>query len=288
MARPLRIEYPGAVYHITSRGNEKKEIFRDNVDRESFLNILCKVNDRYNWTCHAYCLMDNHYHIVVETPDGNLSLGMRQLNGVYTQAFNRRHTRAGHLFQGRFKAILIQKDSHLLEVCRYVALNPVRAKAVANPQQWRWSSYQATAGMDQPHKCLTREWILLQFGSLLPVAEQEYRDFVNAGMDKESIWNKVKARSILGGDDFPEDFADYIKGQKYIVDIPRSQRYLDRPDLQSIFTEDVRGDILKRDEKITEAVYRYGYRQKEVADHLGMHFSSISRIMRNKWLMLRK
>lgn len=288
MARPLRIEYPGAVYHITSRGNEKKAIFRDNIDRESFLNILCKVNDRYNWTCHAYCLMDNHYHIVVETPDGNLSLGMRQLNGVYTQTFNRRHTRAGHLFQGRFKAILIQKDSHLLEVCRYVALNPVRAKAVANPRQWLWSSFQATAGMGQPHKCLTREWILLQFGSVLPVAEQEYRDFVNAGMDKESIWKQVKAQSILGGDNFPEDFADCIKGNKDIVDIPRSQRYLDRPDLQSIFTEDVRGDILKRDEKITEAVYRYGYRQKEVADHLGMHFSSISRIMRNKWMMLRK
>ena len=288
MARPLRIEYPGAVYHITSRGNEKKAIFRDNVDRESFLNILFKVNDRYNWTCHAYCLMDNHYHIVVETPDGNLSLGMRQLNGVYTQAFNRRHLRAGHLFQGRFKAILIQKDSHLLEVCRYVALNPVRAKAVANPQRWLWSSYQATAGMVLPHKCLTREWILLQFGSLLPAAEREYRNFVSAGMDEESIWRKVKAQSILGGEDFPEDFADYIKGNKDIVDIPRSQRYLDRPDLQSIFTEDVRVDILKRDEKITEAVYQYGYRQKEVADYLGMHFSSISRIMRNKWTMLKK
>ena len=105
-------------------------------------------------------------------------------------------------------------------------------------------------------------------------------DFINKGMDQESIWEKVKAQSILGGDDFPEDFADYIKGRKDVVDIPRSQRYLDRPDLQSIFTEDVLRDILKRDEKITQAVYQYGYRQKEVADHLGMHFSSISRIMR--------
>jgi putative transposase len=282
MARPLRIEYPGAVYHVTSRGNEKKEIFRDNIDLESFLNTLAKVNDRYNWTCHAYCLMDNHYHIIIETPDSNLSLGMRQLNGVYTQAFNRRHIRAGHLFQGRFKAILIQKDSHLLEVCRYVTLNPVRAKAVSNPMQWQWSSYQATAGMVEPHQCLTREWILLQFGSVMQAAEQGYRDFVNEGIDQESIWRKVKAQSILGREDFPEDLVDYIKGHKDIVDIPRTQRYLARPGLENLFTDDVLQDILKRDEAIVNAVHQHGYRQKEVADHLGMHFSSISRIMRNK------
>ena len=123
MARPLRIEYPGAVYHVTSRGNEKKPVFRDDIDRENFLNTLQHVNKRYNWICHAYCLMTNHYHLLIETPDGNLALGMRQLNGVYTQLFNKRHGRTGHLFQGRYKAILIQKDSHLLEVCRYVVLN---------------------------------------------------------------------------------------------------------------------------------------------------------------------
>jgi REP element-mobilizing transposase RayT len=151
MARPLRIEYPGAVYHITSRGNEKKLIFKDERDREIFLDTLSQVDKRYNWLCHAYCLMNNHYHLIIETPDGNLSAGMRQLNGVYTQTFNRQHNRVGHLFQGRYKGILIQKDSHLLEVCRYVVLNPVRAKAVKKPEQWRWSSYQATAGIEKPH-----------------------------------------------------------------------------------------------------------------------------------------
>ena len=128
MARPLRIEYPGAVVHVTSRGNEKRAVFEDDPDREAFLNTLAHVNKRYHWICHAYCLMDNHYHLLIETPEGNLSLGMRQLNGVYTQTLNRRHRRVGHLFQGRFKAILIQKDSHLLEVCRYVVLNPVRER----------------------------------------------------------------------------------------------------------------------------------------------------------------
>src|SRR3989338_74178 len=159
MSRPLRIEYAGAVYHITSRGNEKKAVFKDDSDRETFLKALAQVNKRYNWLCHAYCLMDNHYHLLIETPDGNLSLGMRQLNGVFTQRFNNRHKRAGHLFQGRFKGILIQKESHLLEVCRYVVLNPVRAKAAKHPREWGWSSYRATGGLAAVPRCLTVEEI---------------------------------------------------------------------------------------------------------------------------------
>ena len=154
MTRPLRIEYAGAVYHITSRGNEKKAVFRGDQDRINFLNVLQHVNKRYHWICHAYCLMENHYHLLIETPDGNLSFGMRQLNGVYTQLFNRRHQRTGHLFQGRYTSILIQKDSHLLEVCRYVVLNPVRARVVERPEAWKWSSYRATAGRETPAPCV--------------------------------------------------------------------------------------------------------------------------------------
>ncbi len=156
MARPLRIEYPGAVYHVTSRGNEKKAVFKDDQDRELFLKILAEVNKRYHWFCHAYCLMDNHYHLLIETPEGNLSLGMRQLNGVYTQAFNKKRNRTGHLFQGRYKAILIQKDNHLLEACRYVVLNPVGARLVERPEDWKWSSYRATVGKETAHPCLTK------------------------------------------------------------------------------------------------------------------------------------
>src|SRR5512142_2829670 len=164
MSRPLRIEYAGAVYHITNRGNDKKAIFKDDHDHETFLKIPTFVNKRYHWLCHGYCLMNNHYHLIVETPDGNLSLGMRQLNGVYTQAFNKRHRCVGHVFQGRFKAVLVQKDSHFLEVCRYVVLNPVRAKAVGHPRQWKWSSYNATAGNSSVHPCLSIAEILGYFG----------------------------------------------------------------------------------------------------------------------------
>jgi len=145
MARPLRIEFPGAVYHVTSRDNTRAPIFIDDSDREDFLSILGSVVRRYNWLCHAYCLMGNHYHLIIETIEGNISRGMRQLNGVYTQKFNWKHARTGHIFQGRFKAILVEKESYLLEVSRYVVLNPVRANMVERPEAWRWSNYAATA-----------------------------------------------------------------------------------------------------------------------------------------------
>jgi putative transposase len=126
------------------------------------LNILEKVNDRYHWFCHAYPLMTNHNYL---TLDGNLSKGMQHLNGVYTMRFNRFDESVRHVFQGRYKAILVQKESHLLEVCRYVVLNPVRAKKVVGvPERWGWSSYRATAGVEKAHPCLTTDWVLGQFG----------------------------------------------------------------------------------------------------------------------------
>ncbi|MBI3755201.1 MAG: transposase [Deltaproteobacteria bacterium] len=288
MSRPLRIEYPGAVYHITSRGNEKKAIFKDESDREKFLKILAQVNKRYNWLCHAYCLMDNHYHLLIETPDGNLSIGMRQLNGVYTQTFNRRHRRTGHLFQGRFKAILIQKDSHLLEVCRYVVLNPVRARMVEQPGDWKWSSYPATSGRENPHPCLTRDWILGQFSRTRGKAEKGYRQFVNLGIGKQTIWTEVKGQAILGQDEFVNGLIEHIRKRKDIPDIPKSQRYVNRPSLEKIFSNEILQDKVKRDKKVAEAVEKYGYRQREVADYLGMYFTSVSRIMKWNNQMVRK
>jgi len=127
MARPLRIEFPGAVYHVTSRGNARQNIYNNDEDRQKFLSILTLVVERFHWICHSYCLMDNHYHLLLETPIPNLSAGMRQLNGIYTQAFNRNQRRVGHLFQGRFKAIIIEKQAHLLELSRYIVLNPIHA-----------------------------------------------------------------------------------------------------------------------------------------------------------------
>jgi len=282
VTRPLRIEYAGAVYHITSRGNEKKAVFKDDQDRINFLNTLQHVNKRYNWICHAYCMMDNHYHLLIETPDSNLSLGMRQLNGVYTQLFNKRHQRTGHLFQGRYKSILIQKDSHLLEVCRYVVLNPVRARMVERPEVWKWSSYLATAGRESPAACLTVDWILGQFSRKRAKAEQEYRQFVEWGIGKETIWREVKGQSILGEEEFVESLISHIKKHQDIPEIPKSHRYVNRPSLDKVFPKTVILDKSKRDKKIIDAVQKYGYTQQQIAAHLNMHYSTISNLVRGK------
>jgi len=282
MARPLRIEYPGAIYHITSRGNEKKAIFRDDQDRGALLSLLHRTNLRYHWLCHAYCLMDNHYHLVIETPDGNLSRGMRQLNGVYTQWFNTRHDRVGHLFQGRYKAIIIQKETHLLEVCRYVVLNPVRAHFTEKPDDWPWSSYQATLGKEQPHPCLTIDWVLGQFSSNRDEAERSYDQFVQRGLNQRSIWTAVKGQALLGDDKFAANLLGQFSKHQGIPDISKNQRYANRPDLEKIFTERVLQSKLLRNRKITEAVEQYGYTQRAVADHLNMHFTYISQIIKQQ------
>src|SRR5688572_7681165 len=202
MARPLRIEYAGAVYHVTSRGNARQDIVSDDHDRSTFLMVLAHVIDRFDWRCHAYCLMDNHYHLLVETPQPNLSRGMRQLNGRYTQAFNRRHRRGGHLFQGRFTAILVEKEAHLLELCRYVVLNPVRAKRVTHPRLWGWSSYRGTAGEVTGPVWLSNEWLLAQFGARQREAQQRYRQFVSEGRGEPRPWDQLRGQIYLGSEGF--------------------------------------------------------------------------------------
>ena len=282
MSRPLRIEYAGAVYHVMSRGNEKKPVFKDDTDRLNFLNTLQHVNKRYNWICHAYCLMTNHYHLLIETSDGNLSLGMRQLNGVYTQLFNKRHGRTGHLFQGRYKAILIQKDSHLLEVSRYVVLNPVRAKMVEKPEEYAWSSYMATAGNGKPHPCLTTDWILGQFSGKQGKAEKEYRKFVSWGIGQKTIWTAVRGQALLGEQDFVDKMVDHLRKNKDIPEIPRSQRYAHRPTLEQLFGGYVAENMRKRRAAVLKAVEQFGYRQQEIAAHLDLHYSSVSRIVKGE------
>jgi putative transposase len=224
--------------------------------------------------------MDNHYHLLVETPDGNLALGMRQLNGVYTQQFNNRHRRTGHLFQGRYKAIIIQKDTHLLEVCRYVVLNPVRARMVELPDQWKWSSYLATAGHEKPHPSLTTDWILGQFSQTRAKALREYRQFISWGINKETIWTEVKGQILLGDDEFVGSHADQLNKRHHIPETPKSQRFANRPTLNAIFSQRILDDTRKRDKKIVEAVERHGYRQTEVARHLDLHVSTVCNIIR--------
>ena len=224
MARPVRLEFGGALYHVTARGDRREAIYEDDADREHFLEVLGEVVGQFNWCCHAYCLMSNHYHLVIATPDGNLSKGMRQLNGVFTQWSNRRHHRTGHLFQGRYKAILVDADSYLLELTRYVVLNPVRAHMVDSPAEWGWSSYRAITGEARAPAWLEIDGLLAQFGTRRAQAVVAYEKFVHEGMESESIWKHLNRQVFLGDDAFVAGAHEQAEQRPDDVNIPRAQR----------------------------------------------------------------
>ncbi|MCK8603437.1 transposase [Desulfoferrobacter suflitae] len=280
MARPLRIEYPGAVYHVTSRGNARADIFLGDGDRQTFLNVLADTIEKYNWLCHAFCLLDNHYHAIIETLDPNLSMGMRQLNGVYTQAFNRSHKRIGHVFQGRYKAILVEKGSHLLELCRYVVLNPVRAGMAATPGQWQWSSYKSTAHAGKVPQYLTVDWVLGQFARNRTTARQRYREFVADGLKNPvSPWKKLTGQVFLGSENFVACMRELVGDSEKIREIPRAQRYPGRPPLDQLFADITGGDRQRRNNRIMQAHITHGYTLKEIADCLDIHYTTVSKIV---------
>ena len=246
MARPLRIEFPGALYHVTARGNARQAIFLDDQDRRRFLDVLARVVSRFHLVLHAYCLMDNHFHLVVETPEANLSKAMRQLNGVYTQAFNRRHGRVGHVLQGRFQAIVVDRDSYLLQLCRYVVLNPVRARRTRQPDTYPWSSYRATGGLVPAPPFLTVDWLLSQFGRQRLPAQRKYRAFVAEGMGEDSPWEHVQGQVLLGSERFVERLRPRLQEKRALKEIPRHQRFAARPPLPHLFSTHSSADRTRR------------------------------------------
>ncbi len=202
MARQLRLEYEGALYHITSRGNAGAAIYLDDEDRTRFLDVLGREVKQQGWQCYAYCLMDDHYHLLVETPEPNLSKGMRRLNQVYTQGFNRRYGRVGHVLQGRYQAIIVDKDNYLLELCRYIFPNPVRAGMMRAAKDWHWSSYRATAGLAPAVDWLQTDRVLGLFGRGRPLSQRRYREFVKQGIAQSSHWKALRGQVFLGSERF--------------------------------------------------------------------------------------
>ena len=282
MTRPLRLEYPGAIHHITSRGNAQAAIFLDDEDRNAFFAVLAECIARFGWICHAYCLMDNHYHLLIETPDANLSAGMRQLNGIYTQRFNRRHSRSGHVFQGRFKAILVERESYLLELCRYIVLNPVRAKMVKNVSQYAWSSYPATMGEAPAPQWLCTGWILSQFGNRRSVARRRYCDFVAEGVRAASPWNKLKGQVLLGSDPFVNELKSLLEASGGLQEFPRAQRLMNRPTLDALFPDHVKARKALRDDAIHKACVDFSYSMADIARAAGVHYSTVSRVLKGE------
>lgn len=265
MTRPLRLEFPGATYHLTARANGRSRLFLGGSDRSLLLGLVDHVVDRYGWICHAYILMDTHYHLLVETPLPNLSLGMRQLNGRYSQEFNRRHRRRGHLFGGRFTSVLVERDEHFLEAARYVVLNPLRTRQPQRFQDWRWSSYPATAGIAPRPRFLTTDELLGRFSPNRPAAQRRYigyiADGVPAGQPPELI-GEIYLASV--------DFVAAIAPNEPVAEVPRRQWQPLRPSLAELCT---------RDHGIHVAHRTYGYTLGEIAAHLGLHPATVGRAL---------
>lgn len=282
MTRPLRIEFPGAVYHVTSRGDRREPIFEDDADRQAFVGIVALALNRFDACALAFCLMGNHYHLVLHTRQANLSALMRQINGVYTQAYNRRHAKVGHLFQGRFKAILVDRDAYLLEVCRYVDLNPVRAAIVADPAQWPWSSYRAHTGLTAAPSWLDTSAVyayLLGYDAMSEhdraLAARRYATLVAQGKDVR-LWDvALKGQIYLGDTAFMTRMQTLLAPeQASAVDVPSVQRRSWPKNLAHFFNNH------PRNEAIALAHATGGYTMSAIAKEAGLSVSRVSRIVR--------
>jgi len=285
MARPLRIEFPGALYHVMSRGNEQKPIVRDEADREKRLDWLRRTVETYGWRLHAFVLMGNHDHLFVETPEANLSAGMQHLNGSYTSYFNRRHERSGHLFQGRFRGHLIEEEGYFLEVSRYIHLNPVRAKLAVGPEEYRFSSYLGYVRASQTLPWITYQRVLGEFGHDATGARRAYGRFVRAGLDEppRSPFADALGGLLLGSERFLDRMRGLLRDRPSDSALPQLEPLRPRPSLQQIvetvaghFGQDMtiwrsgrRVDDAGRAVAAYLARRHFGYRAKEVAAVLG-------------------
>ena len=294
MARPLRIEYPGAFYHITARGNEQQKIFRSLKDKERFLTYLESSVLRYGAVIHVYCLMSNHYHLLMETPRGNLSQIMRHINGAYTTYFNLRLKRAGHLFQGRYKAILVEADEYALELSRYIHLNPVRAKMVDRPEEYLWSSYRGYTGLEQAPDWLKADFILKYFHSRSLPAENNYKTFVEEILEQEchSPLQGVIASTILGSPEFVEKVSRLnVDARKDERNVPAVKMLMPRPGMEEILTK-VKAELIDERHLRKMTIYcchRFsGAKLREIGEKFGMSEAAISQTSRRLVLQARQ
>jgi REP element-mobilizing transposase RayT len=275
MTRPLRVLAENASYHIISRGNARMDVFRSDDERRRFLDLLADVVAQFRVACHAFCLMANHYHLVGQTAEPNLSDAIRQLNGTYAQWWNRRQDRIGHVWQGRFKAQLLQRDGHFLEACRYVVLNPIRAGLVTEPGDWPWSSYRATVGIAPCPSFLTTHVVLGARRNAQ--ACEAYRTFIAAGHPDSSTTASIRGDvPVIGSEEFVTRFDEQLE-RGHPTEVPKRDRLLGRPSLEACFAgTSTRAD---RNQRMERARRRHGYTVSEIARFLGLHYSTVSVIV---------
>jgi REP element-mobilizing transposase RayT len=268
MSRPLRLEYSGAFYHAFSRGNARQTVFHEPVDYDSFLDLLGETCLRYDWHCHAHCLMPNHYHLLVETRSATLSAGMRHLNGVFTQRYNRRRKRVGHVFQGRFKALLVQDERYLLELARYIVLNPVRARLVDQAADWCWSSHGWLMMRAQAPAWAAPDAVWSRLAGSPADAAQAFSRYLGETHDVPAVgWS---ADGVLGDEGFKRSQTDLIAARRSVTEMPLAMRVVDRPPLSQLLCGVWRRGGCALDEQIHVAVSQWRYSQDEIARHLGI------------------
>ncbi len=282
MARPLRILYADAFYHVAARGNEKKPIFKNEKDYGRFLLYVEAVVERYGAVIHAYCLMDNHYHLLLQTPRANLPEIMQYINGSYTTYVNKKRQRAGHLFQGRYKAILIDADTYAQELSRYIHLNPVRAGIVQNPENYPWSSYQVYCGKKNAPKWLTIKFILDYFDERTKVGQMKYREYVQAKMGQryEDPLKGAVASSILGGEEFIRTVKkSYLQELKHDRNTPglTALRRRHVPEIMDVVIREFKGMARLQKAVGIYVCHRYsGLRLREIGEYFGIGESAVT------------
>jgi REP element-mobilizing transposase RayT len=279
MARALRIEFPGALYHVINRGVGQMRIFHTDKDRKKFLHFQERVMKQFNWICHAYCLMGIHYHILVETPDPNLSRGMKLLNQLYSQYYNFKYQRSGPVFQGRYKAWLVDKDEQFLENCRYIVNNPIAVCLVQHPSQWQWSSFNATCGNEKSPPYLHTELVLGYFSSSKRKARKMYESFVLAGNDTDSPFHEARNQIFMGSEEFVNEVLKNVQDRSLLQNIPRNQLLADRPGLKELFRGKLNGSNKNRNRQIRAAFEEHQYTLKEIGTFIGLHPDYLSRLL---------
>lgn len=233
MSRPLRIEFEGAFYHVGARGNAGQAIFLKDADRLQFLDLLGREIGQQRWQCHGYCLLEEEYRLLVETPEANLGRGIGRLNAMYSQWFNRRYRRSGHLFQGRYKAVIIEKETWLVAVARDLAWAPVQAGLAKRPGQWTWSSHRAVAKDRDAPSWLVTSWLLGEFAGAPEGARAAYRAYVSEGKEAPSPWEQVRGQMYLGSEQFLKTMADRVRGMPS-EQVPKAHFRPDRPTRETI------------------------------------------------------
>ncbi|MFV2081836.1 MAG: transposase [bacterium] len=284
MGHPVRFEFPGAVYHIYSRGNRKEKIYLDNDDRKLFLEIFSKISERYSWICHAYCLMGNHYHFLLEIPHGILAPGMQDLNSLYARKFNQNHAMVGHLFQGRYKAELILDSNRFLLTARYICRNPVEASIVEDASQWLWSSYRATIGLSRVSDFLTVDVILSCLDEDKSKAQRYFNDLVHLDISEEEVDNLELVVPDRSKPDPKTQIRTLLDMRQSVASVARMQRMLSRPHLEELFHKCGSEDKKVRNRIIWEAYKLYRYSQSDIGRFLDLNRATISRIITKKRL----